>query len=280
MLSNAKDMLDLLRNNIGEAVPSLWEDINLMRNLNQAYMELYRKVSMASGQWLIKSTTLSFSESKADLPSDCLKPVYIEDANGRPITWLNSVGQRRASRGYGEGTGLLGVREAYLTRKELVINESNFSGQVTLWYQQKPVYLIAGTAESSDVGSLTLEDGLRHESVDDAYEGQVIELVSGSYPGLYDITAYNAATRTLTLDTTDNPGSVDYGLVPVTPEICNDFIVLRATVLAMSKPSANVDDKVYGMFIKDYGTVRREVEQWLATRAIENIGVSIGEVTL
>jgi len=253
MLSNAKDMLDLLRNNIGEAVPSLWENINLMRNLNQAYMELYRKVSMASGQWLIKSTTLSFSGSKADLP---------------------------ISRGYGEDSGLLGVREAYLTRKELVVNESNFSGQVTLWYQQKPVYLIAGTAEDSDVGSLTLEDGLRHESVDDAYEGQVIEIVSGSYPGLYDITGYDAATRTLTLDTTDNPGSADYGLVPVTPEICNDFIVLRATVLAMSKPSANVDDKVYSMFIKDYGTVRREVEQWLATRAIENIGVSIGEVTL
>ena len=71
-----------------------------------------------------------------------------------------------------------------------------------------------------------------------------------------------------------------YGTVPLTPFECNDFISLRATVLALSKPSANIDEKVYQMFMADYRDAKRDLLAWLETRIPEHSGVVIGDPVL
>jgi len=277
MLTNAYDMVELLRSNIGESSPANWTKVNTLRMLNQAYTELIRRFSMSAGQWLVKSKSVTCTDSVIAFPDDCMKPVYLEDSDNSPVGWLNSIGQRRVSRTFGVGTDINRLREAYILRNSIEINEDSLTETMTLWYQQKPYELHAGTASASAAGSLTLEDSLAHSVRDDHYNGAEIEVISGSNPGVYTVTDYVGSTRVLTLTPTDDPGTSNYGIIPITPSECNDYIVLRATILAMSKPGANMDEKVFTMFVNDFKLVRNDLAAWIDTRVIENQGMSIGE---
>ena len=277
MLSNAYDMVELLRNNIGEVSPSNWTKVNTLRMLNQAYTELLRRFSMSAGQWLVKSQSVSCVNSVINFPDDCMKPVYLEDSDGSPVTWINSIGQRRVSRTFGVGSDISHTREAYVLRNSIEINEDSLTDTMTLWYQQKAYELHAGEASASAAGSLTLEASLAHSVRNDHYNGAEIEVVEGSNPGVYTVTDYVGSTRVLTVTPATDPGTSNYGIIPITPSECNDYIVLRATILAMSKPGANLDDKVFAMFVNDFKLVRQELMAWIDTRVIENQGISIGE---
>ncbi|RLF67054.1 MAG: hypothetical protein DRN30_00920 [Thermoplasmata archaeon] len=277
MLTNAYDMVELLRSNIGEVSPANWTKANTLRMLNQAYTELIRRFSMSAGQWLVKSKSITCTDSVITFPDDCMKPVYLEDSDNSPVNWLNSVGQRRISRTFGTGTDINRSREAYVLRNSIEINEDSLNETMTLWYQQKPYELHAGTASASTAGTLTLEDSLAHSVRNDHYNKAELEVIGGSNPGVYDVTDYVGSTRVLTLTPAVDPGSNTYGIVPITPSECNDYIVLRATVLAMSKPGANMDEKVFAMFTSDFKAVRNDLTAWIDTRVIENQGMSIGE---
>jgi len=280
MISNAYDMLELLRDNVGEASPAHWSDLNLLRRINQAYYEVARLISMSAGQWLVKSASVTPVASVITLPDDCSKPLYLEKSNGEVISWLNSVAQRRVSRTI--GTTLAGGRlEAYPLMNTIEVNEDSFTTACTLWYQQKVVDLITGTGRtatgSMSANELDLEADLRNNVEDDYYNGATIEVVDGTGIGSYTVSDYDAGDETLTLNSGTFSDDSVYGLVPITPSECNDFIILRATVLAMSKPSANLDEKVFQMFMQDAREAKRDLKEWIEVRIIENSGITIGE---
>ena len=276
MLSNAYDFLQLLRDNVGEGTASHWSDLNLLRRLNQAYYETARLISMSSGQWLVKSATVTPSSSVITLPDDCSKPVYLEDANGSPVRWLTSVGQRRVSRSFGSGYDSSSAREAYPLMDTIELNESGYSSACTLWYQQRVVDLQTGTASAGDDLSLTFQASMRARQVADYYNGTTIEVISGTGPGIYTIDDYTSAS-VCTLSASSFDTDSVYGTVPVTPQETNDVIILRATLLAMSKPSSNMDEKVFQMFSNDFRDAKKDLKEWIENRVIENTGVEIGE---
>lgn len=277
MLANTYDMLQLLRDYVGEAVASHWSELNLQRRLNAASKELARIVANSSGQWLVKSASVTATAGVITLPNDCSKPIFLEDSNGNAVSWLNSVAQRRVSRVTGAGTSSIGLREAYPLMKTLEVNEENFSDTLTLWYQQRVVDLHAGTASAGGAGSLTFEASARANQQDDHYNNAQIEVVSGTGPGIYTITDYTGSTGACTLSSGTCGTDSVYGIIPTTPPECNDFIVLRAAVLAIIRPSSTLDEKVAQFLMSEYRRVRSDIADWLETRIIENTGVTIGE---
>lgn len=277
MITNAYDMLALLRDNVGEAAPAQWSNLNLLRRLNLAYDAVARFVSEVSGQWLVKSKSLTAVSSVLTLPDDCAKPVYLENSDGYPVNWLNSVAQRSVSRGIGANVGIETYSEAYPLKDTIEINTSGGSGTYTLWYQQKIYELHTGTAAAGGVGVLTLEASLRADKRNDYYNGAVIEVVSGTVPGRYTITDFVGSTRVLTINTTSTFSTDSYGIVPITPSECNNLIILYATLLAIAKPSSLLDKEILQFYNGLYREEKKQVKEWLETRIIENTGVTTGE---
>ena len=155
------------------------------------------------------------------------------------------------------------------------INASNDSGTYTVWYQQRAVELHAGAAAAGGATSLTLQADRNADVRDDYYNGALIHVVSGSAIGEYTISDYVGSTRVCTLDSGSFAASDDYGIVPITPPECNDLIVISATLMALSKPSSTMDEKILQMYVLMEQRARQEVKEWLAERIIENRGVTI-----
>lgn len=277
MITNAYDMLDLLRDNIGETTAAQWSNKNLLRRLNLAYDSVSKFVNESSGQWLVKSKSLTASNSVLTLPDDCAKPIYLEDSSGYAVNWLNSVAQRRVSKAVGVNIDLIHVIEAYPLKDTIELNVSSESGTYTLWYQQRIYELHAGTAAAGGAGSLTLEASLRADKRNDYYNGAKIEVISGTVPGRYDITDFIGSTRVLTIDTTNTFSTDNYGIVPITPPECNNLILLYATLLSLAKPSSSMDKEILNLYTGLYKEEKKQVKEWLESRIIENAGVTIGE---
>lgn len=277
MLTNAYDMLELLRDFVGEATAAQWSNLNLLRRLNMAYEDVARLVSKSKGQWLVKSKALTAVNSILTLPDDCAKPLYLEDGNGNPVYWLGSVGQRSVSRAGETYLGNIVYKEAYPLANSLELNSSSDGSTYTLWYQQRIYELHAGAAAAGGAGVLTLAAGLRADKRNDYYNGAYVEITSGTVPGRYLVTDFVGSTRVLTLDTTSSPSTDNYGIIPITPPECNNLIVLGATLLALAKPSSTLDENILKVLLDRERRERKEITEWLESRIIENTGIAIGD---
>jgi len=277
MLTNAYDLAQLVRNNIDESTAAHWGEVNILRLLNQAHQELYRKIALTSGQWFVTSASVTCTASVITLPVNCSKPVYLEDPDGYPVKIISSVAMRRVSRTTFADDTEYSVREAYLVGNTLEINKTGVSGTYTLWYQKKPVELHAGTAAAGGATSLTLAASLASSVRDDYYNNTELEVVSGTGIGRYTISDFVASTRVCTMASGTFGADSVYGIVPSTPDECNDYIALRATILALSKPSSNIDEKVFQMFYNNFQDSTRDIEQWISSRFIEANHVQIWE---
>jgi len=277
MITNAYDILELVRDNVAEAVASHWSDLNLLRRINQAQAEVARLVSMGSGQWLVKSADLTPVDSVITLPVDCAKPLYIEKtSNGEPLTWLSSVTHRRVSRAV--GTTLAGgwPNEVYPLRNTLEVNKDSFSDEITLWYLLRIPHLHTGTAAAGGTASLTLQADRRPSNLADYYNNSSIEIVSGTGSGVIDVITDYSAAHVCTVTGTYSTDSI-YGTISLLPEECIDYLILRATLLSISKPSSTIDEKVYEMFYRDHRTAKNELIEWLQSRTAGSKGVVSGE---
>jgi len=277
MLNNAYDILELVRDNVAEAVESHWSDLNLLRRINQAQGEIARLVSMGAGQWLVESTDLTPVDSIITLPADCAKPLYLEEkSSGSPISWLGSVTHRRVYRQIGTLLGIDEMKQAYPLRATIEVNIASYTTEVTLWYLKRVPDLHTGTAAAGGAASLTLQADRRPKNLTDYYNNVQIEIISGTGSGAIDtITDYSVA-HVCTVTGTYSTSSI-YGTISLLPEECMDYLILRATVLAMSKPSSNIDEKVYQMFHNDHRTAKNELIEWLQSRTAGSKGVTIGE---
>jgi len=277
---NAKDMLDLTRDFIGEGTAKHWSDLNLMRRINLSQRLVAKIVSMSPGDWLIKkSSSLTPSSSVISLPADCSKPVYLEEvASGRALPWLTGgVKARRVSRV--AGTSLdVGYREAYPIGNTIEVNEDSYGEACYLWYEQRVPDLQAGTAAAGAATSLTFPDDRNSVKIADYYNNVAIEIVSGTGAGHDTITDYTAA-RVATVTNTCSTDSI-FGTISVLPEETHMLMILEASLLAIMKPSSTMDEKLMTYLRDERNNERKRVEEWLETRVHGSGGVVIGDMLI
>ena len=287
---NSKDQLDFLRDNVGEATSAQWSDLNLLRRLNMGQSRTAVLVAQHRGQWLIKSASVTPVDSVITLPSDCSKPVYLEETSSRiPINWLSGVAYRSVSRGTGTSLGG-GYGEAYPLQSTIEVNKSSYTTACTLWYQIRVPDLHCGHAQSGCAAStLEMDDvtvaasgtslgvGRALSFVDDYYNGVIVEVIDKTSL-IADIrsvvTDYVASTHKLTI--TGTPEDTDtYGTVSLLPPETHQLIIAEATVLALMKPDSQIDKEVIAWYRRDLRELRKDVDEWLETRIIENTGVEV-----
>ncbi len=267
---NAYNMLQLLRDNIGEAVENHWTDVNLIHRMNVSQRKIAVLIGNYPGAWLQKSTDLSPVASVITLPADCAKPVYLEEkSSGQPLSWLGSVKTRRVSRG-----GL----EVYALRNTLVVNQASYGTQVTLWYDQTVPDLMAGTASAGEDTGLTFPDVTNVIHIDDYYNGVSIQAEGGVGVNTAGdiITDYDGATRVCVVTGTYDATTI-FGTLTRLPEESEPLILLDATVLALAKPSSNIDEKVFQYYQNERREAKRDLVEWLETRIKGHRRVEITE---
>lgn len=281
---HAIEQMVLLRDFIGEATAAHWSDVNLLRRLNGAQNLIAIQVAMTPGQWLIKSGSVTPSGSVITLPSDCSKPIYLEEtSSGRPISWINSVAQRRVSRGYGANISdnTPGMREAYPLRKTIEVNQASYTTACTLWYQIRVPDLAYGTGSAScGANALGMEGAMFPHFVDDYYNNVTV-VVQDDGTGFIDIVSEisNYAATNFVATITGTPAASDlYGTVSMLPEETHYLMVLEAAVNALSKPSSNLDKGVLSQYRNDRNTERNRVYSWLASRVPEAAHMTATEI--
>lgn len=265
---NARYMTLEIRDNIGEDVAAHWGDADILRKLNLSHRMRATELMQAPGDWLLKkSSSLTPSSSVITLPSDCVKPVYMEVvSDGDPISIDMTVRDRRLTRLAGStlNTGLV---DAYLVGNTIEINEDNFTNPVYLWYQRRIIDLHAGTAAAGAATSLTLAN-LEANPADDYYNNVTIEVVSGTgadSPVSDTITDYTGSSRVCVVTGTYGSDSV-YGTVSDLPEEAHPFVVLDATLKLMAKPSAAADPKYFEYFFALWKLAKKDWLEHIASR--------------
>lgn len=266
---NAYSMLQLLRDQVSEGTASHWTDVNLMKRINMSQRKVALLVSSYPGSWLVKSKDLTPSSSVITLPSDCSKPLYLEEtSSGKPLSWLEGVKHRRVSRQRGSTpTWWSGSPEVYPLRNTLVVNQSSYSTEVTLWYEQRVPDLVAGTAAAGGAASLTLPDDAVTKRIDDYYNDVEIETEDGTGAGTVgdSISDYAGATRVATVTGTYSTDSV-FGTISLLPEEAHPLVVLDATLLALAKPSSEIDENTFKYYTSERRLAEKMLGEWLETR--------------
>jgi hypothetical protein len=267
---NTYFMLQLLRDQIAEAVASHWDDDKLVGRLNIAQRKTAILVQGYPGAWLLESADLTPVDSVITLPSDCAKPVYMEEkSSGRPISWLENVRTRRVSRTVGASLDLwTGAPEAYPLLNTLEVNESGYATEVTLWYDVRVPDLMAGTAATgSGATVLVFPDESPVKHIDDYYNGVGIEVESGTGAATVGdvISDYTGVDRSCVVSGTYDNTSV-FGTISRLPEESHPLILADATVLAVAKPSSNIDKEIFQYYVNERRDVKRDLKEWLETR--------------
>lgn len=277
---NSYFMLSDLRDNVGEATEAHWDDAELLRKLNQANVEVGFLVSETTGDWLMKKDDFTPVASVITLPSDCAKPVYMEDkSSGKEIPIRDTVRERRVDRTsslslYG------GYVSAYMVGNTIEINQDSFTDEVTLWYERRLINLSAGTIATGASTSLKFDADNEPNGSDDYYNGVGVECMDASTKVIKLVSAisdYVGSTYTATVVGT--PVSSDfYGTIPQIPEEGHGLIVLKATLLCIAKPSSALDPKVFENFERIVRRAERQFDDWISTRVKNSQGVRITEV--
>jgi len=276
---NAWYMLTDLRDNVAEATEKRWHDNDLLRKLNFAHRMRANELIASPGDWLVTSEDLTPSSGVVTLPSDCLKPVYMEEiSTGYPIPLTQNLRDRRTTRtsSYGLYKGYL---DAYVVGNTIEINSATYGTQVRLWYQRRVADLHCGTADTgTGASALVLDNDMEPRFEDDYYNGVYVEVIDQT-SGMVDIrslvTDYVAATETMTI--TGTAAADDhYGTVLELPEECAGLIVLEATLLALAKPASSLDTRYFEFFESLH---RKALKDWNMFKATRVSGSNMTRVT-
>jgi len=267
---NAYYMLTDVRDNVVESTAKHWGDNDILRKLNLSHRARVMEIHSATGDWLLKSATLTPSSSEITLPSDCSKPVYLEHATGLwEIPMDQTVRERGLTRVYGNQFSDNYVT-AYPIKDKLVINQDSFTDNVKLWYLERIANLICGTADTGSTGtSLVVPLAMEPSLQDDYYNDQTIEinLDGGTAPSRTTVTDYVAATRAITVTAGALTASTStFGTVSDLPEEAIDLVLLEATIKCLAKPGSRLDSKYFEFYRQLYTDAKRAWTNWVSTR--------------
>jgi len=264
---NAYEMFDEVKDNIGrDEVGGHWTEAGILRKLNKGQRYAYHLISQTSGDWFLKSELLTPVDSVITLPTDCAKPVYMEDvATGLEVPINTTVRERRNSRIGSVNLESAGYN-AYLLGETIVINQDSNASQVRLWYERRVPDLHFGTAAAGAATSLTLEASKQASLQADYYNGVILETVSGTGAPTRDtISDYAALTRVCVVTGTYDSTTV-YGTVSVLPIEACDLIILDATLALLAKPSSALDPKYFEYFLNQHKKAEVALEDWCSMR--------------
>jgi len=261
---NAKEDI---RDVLGEATAKHWPDRMLLSCLNRSQQRLYMKLSMTPGDWFLKSKTLTFSSSVAELPADCAKPAFLRQvANKYKIPITLNARQRDSRTIWPYADDYNNSYEAFLYKNTLEVNYT-LNGNLDLWYDQRNINLHFGTAAAGGAQSLTLDSSLPRSYEDDYYNGLYLLTISGTGSGTRTlIEDYDGATGVLTTAAGTFSSDTVYGLETNLPEMAYDVWLARAAYIAATKPAATVDKDVYMMIERDLRSAELVFEDWISTR--------------
>ena len=284
-MENAYEMLELLRDNIGESTESHWSDKLLLQRLNVEHRDVGRLVLDSPGDWLLKkSASISPSSSQLALPSDCVRPAYIEEvSSGRKINIQGTVRERRLGRMPGTTIGAGNV-EAYLVGNYIEVNMDNYGEACYIWYQPRVKDLHAGVCGTGTGAAAVVFEAAHWPSGVDDYYNDIVLQVRDSSDYLLNvnqaISDYVGLTFTATIASpAATPASGDfYGTVSQLPQELLGLVVLRATVKAMAKPSSTFEKEIFAFFRAELKNAQNEAEEFLATRISGSTYVRIAEV--
>lgn len=270
---NAYEMVELLRQNIGEKVEAHWSDRLLLRRLNNEQKEVARLCYDSPGDWLLKkSSSITPAASVITLPTDCVRPAYLEEvSSGRNIPIRGTVRERRVGRQPGT-TISAGTIEAYFMGANLEVNMDSYTEPVYVWYQQRVPDLHAGECgNGTGATSIVFEAKNWPNGQNDYYNGVYVEVRDKTSHVLnvrQAITDYVGSTFTATIaSATVTPEVNDlYGTISLLPEELHNWVVLRATVRALAKPSSTFEKEVFSFWRAELRAAKEEAEEFLASR--------------
>lgn len=271
---NSYEQLIQLRDMVGEASAAHWSDRELLKNLNISQNNVALVVAQEAEHWLTVSTTVTPSNSVITWPSDCSKPIYLEEVtSGRPVPFGTDVRDRRVSRLSGT-TLYSGQYEAYLEKDKITINSDSYSNQCYLWYQIRVPALHVGTASAGGAASLTLSahdgagvasGGFGARQIADYYNNAQIQVVSGTGVGAPDTISDYTAARVATVTGTYDNTSV-YGTISRLPEEAHYLMILEAAMITLAKPSAAIDPKYWQYMRGLYKDAKEVFDEWCVTQ--------------
>jgi len=261
-----------IRENLGEAfdTESHWKDADILRKMNSSQRRIAGIMSLAGGDWWVTSTTLTPSDSKITLPSNCVKPVYLEETtNTTPIRLQGvTVRERMVGRTIGSTLGGGGCLEAYLEDLYLVVNQDSYSNGVTLWYEKRVPDLALGIIATGAASALTMDSGQNPSFVDDYYNGVTVETMGTTNYEVKirsTVSDYTAATSIMTV--TGTPTAADlYGTISLLPEEAERLLVLDATLMLAAKASSSLDPKYFEYWMEEKRWEEKAFKSWLPRR--------------
>jgi len=270
---NAYEMLEMVRDNVGEKEASHWSDKLLVRRINIEHREVSRLVLDSPGDWLLKkSSSITPSDSIITLPTDCVRVAYVEEvSSGRNVPIRGTIRERRLGRQPGTQLGG-GVIEGYFYGSYIEINADAYDVPVYVWYQQRVPDLHAGKCgNGTGATAVILEAQNWPNGQDDYYNEQYIEVRD---EGTYVLNArcvisdYVGSTFTATIANPTVAPTVNdlYGTVSQLPEELHNWIVLRASVRALAKPSSVFEKEIFSFLKAELKAAKEEAEEFLATR--------------
>ena len=267
MILNAGQIAADIRDSLNEATASHWSDLAILRKMNKAQTKLAMLLSMTIGDWLLTKSNITPSNSLVTLPSDCAKPVYLENtANSTEIQFSLTVRERRITRITGVDINQL-EPDAYMYGNYIEINQDAYSDGVTLWYEKNVPDLHFGTGGSgSGSNALVFQTTNIPVSRDDYYNGQYVSVTAGTGVGTRAlISDYTGSSGTAVVAGTFSTDSI-YGTETILPEQAIPALTQMATVELLAKPSAAIDPKYF-----EYAKIESKeavdiFKDWISTR--------------
>lgn len=276
---NTREMFKEVRGNIGEKSAAHWSDLEVLRKLSAAHRRVAGMLMLKQGDWLLRSTELSVINGTVTLPPSCAKVAYVEDiGTGAAVHLAGTVRERRFMRPALSGMPLA-MQDAYFIENGLELTLSEATGNVRVWYQRRVIDLLGGIGDTgSGANTIIARTTDGPSGRPDYYVGEIIEVIGGAGVGtIAEVTAYNPATRALTLEGTFDATS-EYGLVPQVPEEGHDLIVLMATLQLMAKPSSDIEQEVFRFYSNLYAEAKELFNNWCSTRKSGSTHVRMTEI--
>ena len=272
---NAYSMMENLRESLSESSAKHWSDRALLAALNKSLASVYRLVAAAPGDWYLERmgpiTPISGKVLFTGIAAYGIRPAFLEVvSDGSHIPIVINARDKRVTYQRANGLSYTNDLYAFIYKDAIQVNQEGFSSAVYLWFERATAMMHAGTAAAGGVQSLTLQASQDASIDNDYYNGETIEIVSGTGSGTRTtVSDYIGSTRVATLAAgTFGAGSV-YGTVPNIPEPGLDLLINQALLFAYFKPGA-ILAKEYVYLIRDeVNRARVEFEAWLSARVKE-----------
>jgi len=279
-MNNAYHIFEEIRDNVNEEEASHWSDLEILRKIIRSHRMIDMILMQNLGDWNLVSELLTPVASIVTLPSNCAKPVYMEEvSSGYEIPITGSIRNRRITRLPGttlEGT--LGI-DAYLLKDSIEINQDSFTNQVRLWYYKRRPDPHFGTGGSSSGAlALQLDVDKNPRNLDDYYNDIDVEIIDGTGEYTIDtISDYDGGTHIAVVTGTYANDSV-YGTIIDLPEEALEYLIMDATIMLMTKPSSSLSEVVFQYMLQRHKQVKAAFEEWIATRLVNRVGVETTEI--